>query len=229
MIEPSFQAFEILARLYGFVTAGLTTQPSTGNVASMRKQLPALIRATRALGEPLLSQSVENTRLSLKGSTSEVLSVDHAGLFAGGKAGTVCPSESSYLENILFGQTSMEVIEFYAKNGFIKETGLGEPDDHLAFECAFMSALAWDCAAAIRKEGLQAPAVHEIVRARLTFLAEHLSRWVRTWVEDVQRFAETRFYKALADLIAVLVDFDMRFLSGFSDGENTSRIVRSCP
>jgi TorA maturation chaperone TorD len=105
-------------------------------------------------------------------------------------------------------------MEFYARHGFAKDASFHEPDDHIAVECAFMSVLCSHFVETVRREGIEAAPCQKQLGVQLQFLTEHLMKWIPDWANEVQDFAETDFYRALAGLTKTWVEADQRFLAG---------------
>jgi TorA maturation chaperone TorD len=212
MENLSTEIFEVRPPIYGLLANLLYSEPSSETLGKARKQLGRAEGAVALWNEPGLAASVQNFLNALARSTQEDLAVDYAGLFLGGKEGLICPSESSYLENKVYGEATLKVIEVYGKQGFVKEDAFHEPDDHIAVECAFMSTLGWDFIQMVQEKGMDAPACQENVKLQLDFLEEHLLNWIPDWAKQVQDFSETDFYRALAGLTQTWIEADQRLL-----------------
>jgi len=212
MEDLSTVIFEVRPPIYGLLANLLYSEPSSETLEKARKQLGWAEGVVVLWDEPGLAASVQNFLKAFARSTQESLAVDYAGLFLGGKEGLICPSESSYLENKVYGEATLKVIEVYAKQGFVKEDAFHEPDDHIAVECAFMATLGWDLIQMVKEKGIDAPACQEHVKLQLDFLKEHLLNWIPDWAKQVQDFSETDFYRALAGLTQTWIEADQRLL-----------------
>ncbi len=204
--------FEIRPSIYGRLANLLYSEPSSETLEEAGEQLSRVEGAVALWNEPGLAASIRNLLSALARSTRENLAVDYAGLFLGGQEGLLCPSESSYLENKVYGEATLKVIEVYAKQGFVKEDTFHEPDDHIAVECAFMSALGWEFIQMVHERGGEAPVCREHMKRQLDFLEEHLLNWIPDWAKQVEDFSETDFYRALAGLTRTWIEADRRLL-----------------
>jgi TorA maturation chaperone TorD len=212
MESASIEIFEVRPPIYGLLANLLYSEPSSETLEKARKQLGSVKGTVALWSEPGLAASVQNLLNALARSTPENLAVDYTGLFLGGKEDLICPSESSYLEKKVYGEATLKVIEFYGKQGFVKEDSFHEPDDHIAVECAFMSALGWNFIEMVHKERMDAPPCQEHLELQLDFLKGHLLNWIPAWARQVQDFSETDFYRTLAKLTQTWIDADQRLL-----------------
>ena len=95
-------------------------------------------------------------------------------------------------DKLLFGDTELEVRKFYNSVGLgVKES---EPADYLPLQLSFMSRL---CNIA-EKDNLED--INENLVKQRDFLKEHLLSWISSWVEDVNKNAETKFWVGFAQL-----------------------------
>jgi len=215
MESPSIEIFEVRVIIYGLLATLLYSEPSSDTLEKTREQLGFLKGMFTSWREPALVTNVQNLLNAMEQSIPENLAVDYAGLFLGGKEGLTCPSESSYLEKILYGQTTLRVMEFYARHGFAKDDSFHEPDDHIAVECAFMSILGCNFIEIARREGLGSAQCQKQLELQLHFLTEHLMKWIPDWANQVRDFSETDFYRALAGLTQTWIEADQRHLINF--------------
>jgi TorA-specific chaperone len=141
------------------------------------------------------------------------LAIDYARLFLGATSGSVCPSESSYREDRLFGECTGQVRQFYSRCGFVIDDSFTEPDDHIAVEYYFMSLLARSTLAICNGRNRDSASFRDHIEFQLLFLQEHLSRWIGRWATEVQKLSVTDFFKVLAHLALVIVTSDLDFLA----------------
>ena len=201
--------------LYGIVAACLRAEPSKSTLVSLSEQLPVLKERMKSWDEPKLREAVESMVKALKVSP-KALATDYAGLFLVGIDGAKCPSESAYLEKVVYGQSTMEVMEIYTQHGFIKESSFKEPEDHIALECAFMATLGEAFLSVYQKSGITSSRGQKALQAQIQFLEQHVSRWIPLWSKAVEKSAKTAFFRAVAILTHALVEADRRLLSGLA-------------
>ena len=214
MESPSLERFEARASVYGLLATLLCSEPSSETLQTTREKLRVVKGVSALWNEPELGAMAQDLWNAVGRSNPGKIAVDFAGLFLGGREGLTCPSESSYMEKIVYGQTTLSVMEFYAQHGFAKDDSFHEPDDHIAVECAFMSVLCSQFVEMARREGIEVAPCQEQLGVQLQFLTEHLMKWIPDWANEVQDFAETDFYRALAGLTKTWVEADQRFLTG---------------
>jgi TorA maturation chaperone TorD len=136
------------------------------------------------------------------------LQIDHAALFVGPFALKAPPYGSIYLEesHTLMGDTTLAAAARYGAAGL--NLTLHEPADHIAVELEFMHFLAALASKAVeRGDGEEAGRLADEERR---FLTEHVGAWAPTFCAAVERGAETRFYRTLADCLHAFLDAEIR-------------------
>ncbi|MCL2892866.1 TorD/DmsD family molecular chaperone [Brenneria tiliae] len=131
------------------------------------------------------------------------LAVDYAAVFlgAGIAEGIVAyPYESVYTspERLVMQDAWEQVVSLYQAKGLNKAGALDIPEDHIALECEFMATLCRDSGQAVAAQDL--PGVSASLREQQRFLAQHLLNWVPAFCADIQKCAQTDFYKAIAGI-----------------------------
>lgn len=136
----------------------------------------------------------------------ESLRVDYSRLFVGPYKLLAPPYGSVYLEdNRLMGESTMDVKSCYEAEGL--DIVLKEAPDHITMELEFVYYLITKQAQAIENADLQMAEAYK--HKQLTFLSSHLSRWLTGFSENVQKNAQTDFYKTLARLTELFIQKDM--------------------
>lgn len=104
------------------------------------------------------------------------------------------PWESVYKEqdHTIFGESTLQVRARYRKFGLEINNLNKEPDDHIAFECAYLNYL---CAAAAASG--DAPEKEEII----SFLTAHPATWVDEFTEKMTENSATDFYRGIANML----------------------------
>lgn len=129
------------------------------------------------------------------------LAVDYARVFLGaGIAGDAVayPYESIYTspKRLIMQDARDQVVAAYRAKGLNKAERLDFPEDHIALELEFMAHLCHETQHALdMQEGLL---VSACLKEQMDFLAQHLLNWVPAFCADVEKFAGTEFYKAVA-------------------------------
>ena len=223
MESLTIEIFEVRASLYRLLAKCLFSEPSLETLREIEEQVSSLREKIAIWDEPELKTGFQNFLNALAQSNPENLAVDYAGLFLGGKEGSICPSESSYVEKIVYGQSTLKVIEFYAQYGFIKDKTFHEPDDHIAVEFAFMSVMGWNFFEMIRKGGTESFHYRNHLEPQLNFLTDHLMKWGPAWATHVRESSETDFYRTLVKFSQTLVEADYQLL------RDTLRIIQNHP
>lgn len=135
--------------------------------------------------------------------TRQELAVDYARVFLG--AGmyeqlTAPPYESVYTsaEHLLMQEARDEVLAYYLGEELGLPAENTTPEDHLSFEFQFMAKLIERAQAAL-EVGDDARYVQLCAKQR-AFFDEHLAGWVPRLCADVRAYAQTAFYRGIADI-----------------------------
>lgn len=207
--------FELRPSIYGWFALFLSSEPTKDGLNEAKEQFLLITKKINSLENQKIYEKFKNFLNALFEANQEILSIDYASLFLGAKEGLLCPSESSYREKRIYGESTLKVMEFYIKQGFKKEDSFSEPDDHISMEFAFMSLLGGRLLKIARQEGLNSLKCHNLAKVQLDFLSDHLLRWISLWANDVKRFSETEFYKSLSELVECFIEFDKSLLENF--------------
>ena len=145
----------------------------------------------------------------------EPLAVDYARVFLGAgriKADAAYPIESVYTSpgRLVMQEAWEAVLAAYAEAGFERRPDEDLHEDHLALELDFLARLGRRAAKA-DAEG-DAEARNRALQTSADFLKVHPLRWTDAFARDVERYAETDFYKALAAFTVAFLKADARFL-----------------
>ncbi|WP_211285071.1 TorD/DmsD family molecular chaperone [Sporomusa acidovorans] len=131
------------------------------------------------------------------------LAVDYARVFLGaGIAGNEAayPYESVYTspKRLIMQDARDQVVALYRTKGLIKSGALDFPEDHIALELEFMVHLCQETQQALATR--EWSAVSACLKEQLDFLAQHLQNWVPAFCSDVEKYAETGLYQAVAKI-----------------------------
>lgn len=151
------------------------------------------------------------------------LSVDHSKAFLGSGIDAHCaayPYESVYTseKRLLMQDARDEVLAIYRANGLDKAESWKVGEDHIAVELEFMRILNRRAARAL--EGGDMDKAFSRISTQRNFLNDHIAVWVPVFTEDVRRFAETLFYRGLADLTEGFLAEDQLLLESLVDEDN---------
>jgi len=207
-------ALEERADLYAVLAASFRGEPSAEFLIELTDRVSFLKEKMGGQPQSALQQSIDSLLKALVAATPEVLAGDYADLFLSGRNAHLAPSESAYLEEMIYGQVTVDVIETYAEFGFIRDESFREPHDHIALECAFMAALAVELLEHAR--GGDRDELKRLTDAQASFIELHMGRWIPGWAKKVKAAAGTAFYKAVAQLASSLIDADRNLLASLS-------------
>lgn len=165
-----------------------------------RLRAPEMLAAFRAAGVDPGEDFAEEDAARLL----DRLAVDYTQLFHGPEV-RIAPYESIQTGDgpDLMGRSAHAVRRFMGEVGYVVLPDSGELPDHISVELAFMAEL-------IRREAEAAEEGDTAMAARAAalqrrFLAEHLGHWAVPFARKVQARAQTRFYAAMAELLAEFI------------------------
>lgn len=121
-----------------------------------------------------------------------------AGIYESNKA--AYPYESVYTspKRLIMQEARDQVVAVYRARGLDKAETLDFPEDHLALELEFMAYLCHETQKALNAQDRSA--VSGCIKEQKDFLTHHLLNWVPEFCADVEKFAGTEFYKAVAKI-----------------------------
>lgn len=155
------------------------------------------------LGEGLMSLGFNDMYRFLRRrhtGTRQLLSADFTKVFLGTatyEGFCAQPYASLFVggEHRLMGAERNAVNKIYRSNAVRLSEGIDLPEDHLAFECEFLSIINQRATAALR-EGDTSRAI-ELLQLELTFLNEHVLNWIPRFYYLAEKLVDTRFYRGV--------------------------------
>lgn len=131
------------------------------------------------------------------------LAVDYARTFLGygapaGKG--AFPYESVYTshEALIMQEARDEVVALYSSENIVIDASFNEPEDHIAFELAYLEHLSYKLLEALQSKDEAMLSLY--LSKKLHFMQNHIMNWVPRFCIDIEKIAETDFYKALAKI-----------------------------
>jgi TorA maturation chaperone TorD len=145
----------------------------------------------------------------------EALTVDYARLFLGPYELLAPPYGSVYLdgERQIMGESTLEVRNRYKEAGLDISSDFRDPPDHIVAEFEFMYFLIFKGVEAIENSDIEATI--SFLEKQRAFLREYLGAWVFVFADNIEKNAETGFYKSLAMATRVFVRQDLDDLEEF--------------
>jgi TorA maturation chaperone TorD len=142
---------------------------------------------------------------SINNYSEEDLQVEYAKLFVGPFELKAPPYGSVYLdeERRVMGDSTMQVINIYKKEGLSMSADFEELPDHIAVELEFMSYLIYKEIGALEASDMTAAAA--AVESQEVFMNKFLRSWVDIFAGKIAEGAETGFYKALAGCLSSFI------------------------
>ena len=197
------------SKVYGFLAAVylhtptedfITTIKSGSIINSLREFMPPeepsedFKKAVEALNQ-FHSESDQTTSPKLL----EKLLIDHTRLLRGVREeySPPPPYGSVYLEKMLSGLTTRQVADAYRKAGLTLSKDAAESPDYIGVELDFMRALCEDESKEWAKDDGLAT---ERLRTEISFLHDHIQKWIPQFCDNMVAWSRTSLYQALAYL-----------------------------
>ncbi len=213
MAYPPVDPITISSSLYAALASCFSREPSKKSVSELRESLTACLERKAAWNEPEVWNAVRELLDCARIATPKELVSDYVALFLAGSEQSICPSESSYLDNVVYGPATLRVMEIYAAKGFIKDESFREPDDHVALEFLFRCISGTDLASKMQGSNTTTSAWIDDAAACRDFVADHLLQWIPEMTARVEATSKSAFYRALAAAARALVAADARLLA----------------
>jgi putative dimethyl sulfoxide reductase chaperone len=212
--------------MYGFLATLFRDQPTTELIDQFRDQ---------AFREALSEAGVNLPDDFFAGSDKQYLTklqVEYARLFIG-PGGHISPHESVHRkdeESRLYGQATVNVMEFLETAGFDFKTDYKGLPDHISVELEFMQTLTgWEAEAL--EEGNTKLAT-QCLDIEKYFFQQHLAHWIPGFCTKVAEDAELPFYREIAKLTSDFIVMEEEYLTAAkhhvpTEGINKQPSIRS--
>ncbi|GAB1535381.1 molecular chaperone TorD family protein [Geovibrio sp. ADMFC3] len=202
------EVFACRGNMYSFLAQLYKTEVNDGLISSI-KNIPDAAEGTDEFtdGIRIMKKSLKECR-----DTVTELAVDYAGTFLGaGKTETemsAYPYQSVYTspKRLLMQDARDRVLAVYRKFGLDRSEKYNEPEDHIFFELEFMSELCKRLS--INESRNERAECLRLLNAQRDFITDHLLNWIPSFCRDVERVAETGFYKGLAKITTAYLQMD---------------------
>lgn len=121
------------------------------------------------------------------------------------------PYESVYTspEHLLMQDARDQVLAAYRAGSVVIDeecNPTNDPEDHVAFELAFAGLLSTRGAEALEAGDFER--TREVLETKRAFMAEHLLNWAPWFAADIERIAQTGFYRALGQVLVGTLEVD---------------------
>ncbi len=172
----------------------LTTEGVCGN-----------LRACLGAVRPEAEGCVDRMEQALARYSDEELKVAYAKLFVGPFSLAAAPYGSVYLDDgrRVMGDSTMDVIEWYKKEGLARSDECKDLPDHIAIELEFVSYLMSREITALEAAQPSAAAAYE--DKRRLFTESLLGPWVPEFCRSIKEGTDNAFYLALAECLSTVI------------------------
>ena len=154
---------------------------------------------------PSAVDSVDSMERALQTYSDEQLKVAYAKLFVGPFVLAAAPYGSVYLDGgrRVMGDSTMEVIKWYEKEGLAKSDDCKDLPDHIAIELEFMSFLMFKEIEAL--ENSDTVTADEYAAKQQSFAGDLVDPWVPEFCEKIGQGTDNEFYSALAECTSAVI------------------------
>ena len=137
------------------------------------------------------------------------LRVDFSRLFVGPFGMLAPPYGSVYMESgrKVMGNSTLDVVSRYREEGLDISGDFHDPPDHIAAELEFVYFLIFKALEAASHGDMDASGRY--MEKRWRFYTDHIGAWISDFEENVEKKAESKFYKNLAKATRGLVQEDL--------------------
>jgi TorA maturation chaperone TorD len=143
--------------------------------------------------------------------TIEELAVEYGSCFLSSGA-FLSPYESvqASAEGLLCGEDSTRALALYKKGGFNMAEGCSLFADHFAVELEFMGHLCGMEASSLETGDMEG--LRHAKRLQAEFMARHLGRWYRPFLQKVAQAVEHPFYRVITSITTEFLDSEQEYL-----------------
>lgn len=176
-------------------------------------------------GDSQLDEGYQNVKEYLENTGNDTLNelaVDYARVFLGAgisQGQAAFPYESVYTskKKIVMQDAWEQVREIYASKGLARGNVTKDVlEDHIALELEYMAFLC--------EESQSGTEVQKNLEEQKDFLDQHLLNWVSAFCADVEKYADTMFYRGVAKITIAYLKLDSTILDSMlhSDDDETA-------
>lgn len=149
------------------------------------------------------------------------LAADYARIFLGAgvaEGSAAFPYESVYTskERIIMQDARDQVMAIYAAKGLKKNDKSPEfYEDHICLELEFMAFLCRETQSVLDTQNESE--VLSCLKDQMDFLSKHLLNWARRFSADIEKYADTKFYKGIGKITNGYLNLDRTILESLMD------------
>lgn len=187
--------YRLLGRIYKIEADQILLDQMKGMEFPAECDTPELVRGFRMLEEYLRDPGRDPLT---------DLAVDYARVFLGAgqyeSIASAYPYESVYTspKRLMMQDARDQVVAIYRSKGLKKAEALDFPEDHIALELEFMAYLCQETQRALDQR--EWPLTADNFKEQADFLTHHLLNWAPAFCADIEKYAETKFYQAIAQV-----------------------------
>lgn len=144
------------------------------------------------------------------------LAVDYAKVFLGAgisEGSAAFPYESVYTskKKIMMQEARDEVMAIYAAKGLSKDNEITDSfEDNIALELEFMAFLCHETQGLLETQ--KEEELLSSLKEQMDFLNQHLLNWVPRFCNDIEKYADTNFYKGIGKITNGYLHLDYTIL-----------------
>ncbi len=126
------------------------------------------------------------------------------------------PYESVYTSRdaLIMQEARDEVVALFNSENIVRDTAFNEPEDHIAFELTYLEHLSYKIEEALKNE--DDAMLNLYLGKKMDFMQKHIMNWVPRFCKDIEKVAETGFYKALAKITLGYIEMSLELIEDLS-------------
>ena len=140
------------------------------------------------------------------GSVADELLIEYCRLFLGPGTLPCPPYGSMYLDGVVMGPSTLEVVRRYRAEGLRVVASWKEPPDHVAVELGFMARLS--AAHSRAADANNTAEAARLLRIQADFLRDHLGRWGPLFAERLSQATSCHLFRFLSGFLPHWLSLD---------------------
>lgn len=197
---------------YAFLSRAFQQEPTDEMLKTLVDTVQARPASDANAGDDVLQTYLHGLKGQDLKAVANELATEFAGLFLNTGKNPIYPFESVYTsaEHLMMQRAYDEVLKEYRHAGVNRASDFKEPEDHIALELEFMAILGRKTLESLESDDWATGLAS--LEKQSNFVNKHLLAWVPRFCQDVERVAQSGFYKGIALITLELVNSEKETL-----------------
>jgi len=203
------------AILYDWMRQVFISEPSLAFIKDMTRAVESIQLSGLSDEERLFILFFQELKIEECVPLHNEIKPEYARLFIGPKQKLAPPYESIYrsTSRTFFGESTLQIREYYEKADLQVEKLNSEPDDHIGLELEYMFYMSVKTYESTLKDG-DVKVVSELLNSQLSFLEQHLAVWVTPFTDDIIEHSNLEFFRVSARFLNYFIIQDIEVSRG---------------